>query len=65
MAYNEILMQLRKAKGKSRREVAEAIGVSPSSIAMYERGERAPKDDTKVKLANYYKKSVTSIFFAN
>lgn len=65
MAYNEILMQLRKAKGKSRREVAEAIGVSPSSIAMYERGERVPRDEIKAKFAAYYKKSVSSIFFAN
>ena len=64
MAYNEILTQLRKAKGKSRREVAEAIGVTKSAIAMYERGERVPKDEIKTKFANYYKKSVSSIFFA-
>lgn len=64
MAYNEILMQLRKAKGKSRREVAEAIGVTKGAIAMYERGERVPKDEIKAKFANYYKKSVSSIFFA-
>jgi transcriptional regulator with XRE-family HTH domain len=64
MAYNEILMQLRKAKGKSRREVAEAIGVTKGAIALYERGERVPKDEIKAKFANYYKKSVSSIFFA-
>jgi transcriptional regulator with XRE-family HTH domain len=64
MKYNEILVSLRKAKGKSRKEVAEAIGTSVSAIAMYERGERVPKDDIKSKIAAYYRKSVSSIFFA-
>lgn len=64
MAYNEILVALRKAEGKSRRDVAKAIGVTRSAIAMYERGERVPKDEIKSKIAAYYKKSVTYIFFA-
>ena len=64
MAYNEILVSLRKAKGKSRKEVADALDVSVSAIAMYERGERVPKDDIKAKISAYYKKSVASIFFA-
>lgn len=64
MAYNDILVSLRKAKGKTRKEVAEAIGVTKSAIAMYERGERVPKDDIKTKIAAFYKKSVSSIFFA-
>lgn len=63
MEYNEILVSLRKSKGKSRKEVAEAIGVTKSAIAMYERGERVPKDCIKAKIATYYKKSVASIFF--
>lgn len=64
MAYNEILTQLRKAKGKSRKEVAEAVGVSASAIAMYELGERVPRDEVKKALAAYYKRTVASIFFA-
>ena len=64
MAYNEILYHLRKEKGKTRKEVAEAIGVSQSSIAMYERGERKPPDKIKEAFASYYKKSITAIFFA-
>ena len=61
---NEILVSLRKSKGKSRKEVAEAIGVTKSAISMYERGERIPRDDIKIKIAAFYKKSVSSIFFA-
>ena len=57
--------KLRELRGnRSRATVAKAVGVSVSSIAMYERGERTPKDDTKIKLAKYYGKTITSIFFA-
>jgi len=48
---------------KSRQEVADAIGVSVSAITMYELGERMPRDEVKKKIAEYYGKSVQSIFF--
>ena len=58
--------RLVKARGSKRREeVAAAIGISLSAIAMYENGERTPRDETKVKLANYYGKSVQELFFDN
>lgn len=57
--------KLRKLRGnKSKAEVALAIGVSESAYTKYERGERSPKDSVKIKIADYYKKSVGSIFFA-
>lgn len=58
--------RLKDLRGKrSAIEVAKAIGISHSAISMYESGERVPRDDVKVKLANYYGKSVESIFFAD
>lgn len=58
--------KLKKLRGhKSKTEVAAAIGVSESAYTKYERGERNPKDATKRKIAEYYKKSVGSIFFAS
>ena len=48
---------------KSRREVAEAIGVGVSTITMYELGKRIPKDDIKIRLARFYEKSIEEIFF--
>lgn len=48
---------------KSQTEVAEAVGISKSAISMYESGERTPRDETKVKLAKYYNKTVGEIFF--
>ena len=57
--------KLRQLRGKrSRSEVAKAVGVSTSSIAMYELDERIPRDDVKVKLAKFFGKSVSDIFFA-
>jgi len=49
--------------GKSRETVANAVGISVSALAMYEQGERVPRDNIKIKLANYYKRSIEFIFF--
>ena len=64
---NKIMAEkLRKLRGnKSRQEVAEACGISVSALAMYEAGERVPRDEIKIKLAKYYTRSVNYIFFAN
>jgi transcriptional regulator with XRE-family HTH domain len=59
----EKLRELRLAKGKTQAEVAAAVGVRPSAIAMYERGERVPRDKTKIILAKYFGKTVNAIFF--
>ena len=50
-------------KGKSVREVAKDVGISPSALCMYEAGLRVPRDDIKVRLAVYYGETVASIFF--
>lgn len=57
----DMLIELRGKR--SREEVAKAVGVSVSAISMYENAERVPRDDVKVKLANYYNKTVQEIFF--
>lgn len=56
--------RLIKARGDKRREeVAAAVGVSLSAIAMYENGERVPRDETKIKLADYFGMTVQELFF--
>lgn len=55
------LVELRGSR--TQEEVATAIGISKSAIAMYETGERVPRDNIKLRIAKYYKKSVQSIFF--
>lgn len=44
-------------------ELAKALGVSQSTVSMWEIGKRIPRDEMKLKIANYYKVSVESIFF--
>ena len=56
--------RLVRARGNRRREdVANAVGVSLSAISMYENGVRVPRDETKVRLANYYGLTVQELFF--
>lgn len=62
-AIARTLIELRN--GKSRESVAKACEISVSALAMYEQGERIPRDDIKVRLANYYNCSVNHIFFAH
>lgn len=58
--------KLRKLRGnKSRQEVADACGISISALAMYETGERVPRDEIKIKLSKYYNRSVNYIFFTH
>lgn len=62
---NKIIAErLIKLRGeKSRELVANACGISKSALAMYEQGERIPRDDIKIRLAKFYESTVESIFF--
>lgn len=56
--------KLRRLRGKrSFDEAAAGIGITPRALKSYERGERVPRDDIKIKIAQYYGKSVKYIFF--
>ncbi len=56
--------KLRELRGKrSREEVAGAVNISVSAIAMYENEERSPRDEIKLRLAEYFGESVQDIFF--
>ena len=56
--------RLKKLRGnRSLEEVSSALGVSAMAVSLWERGERTPSDDLKVKIATYYKRTVMSIFF--
>ena len=58
---NEVLKRLRGEK--TRKEVAEACGISERALKSYELGDRIPRDDVKQKLANFYDVTVTYLFF--
>lgn len=64
MCNEQIAKKLVELRGdKSQSEVASAVGVSPSAIAMYESGQRIPRDEIKIRLADYYEVSVADIFY--
>jgi transcriptional regulator with XRE-family HTH domain len=52
-------------KDISREEVAAQLGISVSALAMYEQGNRIPRDEIKLKIAQYYGLSVQEIFFTH
>lgn len=57
------LRELRNQKGITREEVSIATGITLRAIEGYEGGERVPRDEVKLKLADFYQKSVQEIFF--
>lgn len=66
MDKEEIGKRLREKRGTiSQAEVAQAIGVTPMAISLYESGERIPRDEVKIRLAQYYGCTVDSIFFTS
>ncbi len=48
---------------KSREQVAVDNEISYSALVSYETGERTPRDEVKIRLANYYGVDVADIFF--
>lgn len=59
--YGKRLAALRGEKSQA--EVAKAIGISTSTLGMYETERRMPRDSIKIALADYYGTTVQKIFF--
>lgn len=58
-------MKLRALRGsKSQQKVADDLGITKSALSMYERNQRVPRDEIKVRIAEYYNVSVSEIFYA-
>lgn len=66
MDSNKIAKNLVTLRGeRSRESVAVALGLSLSTLTMYEIGARIPRDENKEKIARYYGKTVDEIFLLN
>ena len=57
------LRGIRTERGESMEDVARSIGVSNSAIGMYEGGQRVPRDEIKIKIAEHFGMPVETIFF--
>ena len=55
--------KLKEFRGdKTQQEAAAGIGITKSALAMYERDERVPRDEVKIRIADYYGVSVLFLF---
>ncbi len=64
MDAKQIGAKLLSLRGKKTiEEVSSACGISKSALSMYENGQRIPRDEIKIKLAQYYNSTVELIFF--
>lgn len=56
--------KLKKLRGEKTQEmIANELGITKSSWAMYERNERVLRDEVKVRIADFFNKTVQEIFF--
>ena len=64
MNPKKIGAKLKKLRGDIPLEtVANAVGISRSALVMYERGERIPRDEIKIKLAKFFGVTIADLFF--
>lgn len=64
MSIGTKLRALRAQKKKTQQQAANDLGITKSALAMYERDSRTPRDEVKVRIADYYGETVQSIFFS-
>ena len=56
--------KLKQLRGeKTQQEIADKIGITKSALAMYERDERVPRDEVKVRIAQYFGVSIAFLFY--
>ena len=59
--FKDMLKYLRASHNISQLELSKAIGVSPSTIGMYETGEREPNFEIEEKIADYFNVSLDTL----
>lgn len=62
MAVTTHLREVRKSKGLTQKEVAEALLISKDSLSRYERGEQDPRLDVAIRLSKYYEVSMEYLY---
>ena len=60
-AFRDMLARLRRERGMTQAELAQRLGVSKSSISMYERGNREPELDLLERMADLFGVSVNAM----
>lgn len=62
MIFAKRLIELRKSKGISQKELANYIDVSPSLVGMYEQGRRKPSFEILEAIADYFNINIDTLY---
>lgn len=57
------IKEMRIKRGLTAEELAKAVKTSSSAINMYECGQRIPRDEVKIRIADFFGVSIESIFY--
>lgn len=57
--------KLRALRGqRTQKEIADGLQITKSAWAMYEKDKRMPRDEVKIRIAEFFGESVQAIFFS-
>ncbi len=59
----EKIIFLRNEINITQKELAQKLGISVASIAIYELNERIPRDEMKKKISEFFKVPIQDLFF--
>ena len=62
MEFKDIFIGLRREKNYSQRRIAEILGVSNSTVAMWESGQRYPQRETMEQIADLFNVDMDYIY---
>ena len=61
MAFKDMLKFFREREGLSQNELAKKLGLSTSTISMYEVGKREPDFETEEKIADFFNTDLNTL----
>ena len=59
--FGTVFKNLRKDNNLTQAELAKKLGVAPSTVGMYERGQREPDFETLEKIANCFSVNMNTL----